>query len=566
MNCLRLAVLVLLPIAPSFAQTTPSPQVGDDANRPVLEGTQLLTSGDIDAALESFRKARQIAPDNIEAVVGLARTESLKPELHAQAQADYEAALSIRPTADLYAELALALFSAKDFPAAITSSKKALSLNPELLAAEMVYGNALSEIGDFDGAINVFSKACVQSRTADPQTNGNCGVWQVIPFLPGTAASIASARAWAYFKKGDCPSLALAEKDFIEAVSFEPNNPNLHDRLGTVLMGEGSTDLANCARNQSERADYLDRAWYQFRAAMNLDSKNPLYRGGFVALSEVLKRKPEYEGGIAAEPSKSELEQFLSEHSMTGSGRSSNSLQSLESLADNALDAERDKRVADTQDAVTDAMEAIRAQPTDGFAWGKLGHAYFDLGDYKNAEEATKKAVEIFSERFKNAPPPVESDEASTDLGMLGVYNEQLAEISEKLHKRRQATRYRDLALRALDLQRALQSSSPVPPSSGAAQQRTFRVEQRGGNGGHPAQTKPLPLNPPPPCPLPVHETCQMPSFNPQPYDPNNPQPYRAPDTRAYDHCLLGNQREDARYQQCLQQRQSQQQRDRQNH
>jgi hypothetical protein len=53
-------------------------------------------------------------------------------------------------------------------------------------------------------------------------------------------------------------------------------------------------------------------------------------------------------------------------------------------------------------------------------------------------------------------------------------------------------------------------------------------------------------------CPQPVHETCQMPSFNPQHYDPNNSHPYNAPDMREYNRCMANNRREDARYQRCL--------------
>ncbi len=346
-------------------------------------------------------------------------------------------------------------------------------------------------------------------------------------------------------------------------------------------MKEGWQGSASCARNQSERDDYLDRAWYQFRGAVNLDSKNALYRVEFVALSEVLKRKPEYDAGIATQPSKSEIDQLLTEHQITESGKPTDLLQSLESLEEKALDAERNETLSATQRAVADAKEAIRLDPMDGFAWGKLGSAYFDLGDYKNAEDATQKAVEIFDERAKSAPAPIlaelardrrskgldvppdlaeaESNDVSTDLSMLGVYLNQLADICHKLHKKREAARYREKALRVFDVQRMMQSSETTPHSLNAAQQPTVRVVPQGGSGGQ-TRPKPLPLNPAPPCPLPVHETCQMPAFNPQPYDPNNPQPYKAPDTRDYDRCVLGNQREDARYQQCLQQQPRQQQ------
>lgn len=454
MNCLGPAVLVFFAVIPLFAQTTPEPMVTDNARKLVLDGMQLLTGRHLNEALETFRQARAVAPHNIDAIIGLARTESLNPNLYAQAIADYGAALSIRPEAEIYGELAFVFLIAKEYPAAITASKKALNLNRELLAAEMVYGSALSEMGDLDNAISVFSKACVQSRATRSETNGNCGSWVLFPFLPGTEVSVASARAWAYFKKGDCLSLSLAERDFIEAQSFEPGNQDLHERLGSVLMAEGLPDLANCAHSQYEREDYLDRAWLQWRTALSLDSNNPIYRAEFVALSELLKRKPEYDGGLATEPTKNELEHFLTEHPITKSSEPSDSLASLKALEEKALAADRNHDLVATQRDVADAKETIRVQPTDGFAWGKLGRAYLHLGDYKNAEEATQKAIEIFRERAKNVPPPVFTgkDERGTDLRMLGIYYEQLAEISDKLHKKRAAARYRDSAIRALDL------------------------------------------------------------------------------------------------------------------
>ena len=371
MNCLRIGVLVLLPVVPLFAQTTPEPQVEDDAHRLVLEGTQLLT------------------------------------------------------------------------------------------------------------------------------------------------------------KKADCRSLALAQKDFEEAVSLNPAEADFHSRLAEAFMAQGLSNIGNFAHVGSERESLLDRAWSESRIALNLDSKNVLYRGEFVALSELLKRKPEYNGGLAVEPDKNELSQWLADHPSAASGKASDSLESLESLADNALDTERNKRLAGTQDAVTDAKEAIRAQPTDGLAWGKLGSAYFDLGDYKNAEEATKKAVEIFSERFKNAPPPDPLvpglNEVSSDLGMLGVYYAQLAEISQKLHKRRQAARYRDSAIRAFDLQRELPSPAP---------QTRLPLPQQSRQSSAPVCSVLL-------CALPQYEQCTTGGGN----DPG------------FLNCLARNRQEDARYRQCVDQR-----------
>jgi len=367
---------------------------------------------------------------------------------------------------------------------------------------------------------------------------------------------------WEYMKKGDCRSLSLAEKDFTDAISLEPQNAYLHGILGNVLLAQGSRDIGNCSQSESERNTYLNRAWLELRAAVNLDSTNVLDRAQFVALSELLRKKPEYDGGIARAPTKAELSEFVAQHPELQAPDSAapDSLESLKAQADSKLSAER-KQAVNTELAA--AKEAVRAQPTDGFAWSSLGEAYSRLGDYKNAYEATKEAVAIFTERFKPENPnwrelgdpnaAANAADAVSYGSMLVASYVRLAMICDKLHKKRESRRYEESATRTSDVLRMMQ------PSSGLAAP-PVRVEQQSRAGvTRQTQTAPSPQRPavrPTSCPLPMHEICQMPPFNPQPYDPNNLQPYRAPDTRDYDRCVLGNQREDARYQQCLQQQQ----------
>lgn len=290
---LAVPVLVLLSTISLAAQSTYTPeQAKSHVVELVLEGERFLEDGNINAALANFRQARRLAPDNIDAIIGLARAESLhmdkdgSADMLMQAQADYQAALASRPTAELYTQLGILLDKRQDRAAAINAYRKALDLNSQFLPAELGYGEALVNIGDFDNAIDVFSRACAQSRADHPGTSGGCG-----------SVAIAAERGWAYVQKGDCRSLSLAEKDFREAAALEPGDADLHFRLGHVLMGEGILKESNCGHSEREREAYFDQAWSQLRVAVNLDSANALYREEFVALSEILKRKPEYDGG-----------------------------------------------------------------------------------------------------------------------------------------------------------------------------------------------------------------------------------------------------------------------------
>ena len=418
-----LAALGLLSMVPLFGQGSPPER--SHVEQLVLERTRFLSEGNFNAALDNFQQAHNLAPDDIEALTGLARAESLhkdksgSADMSVQAQADYQTALASHPTAELYAELGDVLNGRKDYAAAINTYRRALDLSPKLLGAEVGYGNALASVGDFDNAINVYSRACPQSRADHPGTSGACG-----------DAGIAADRGWAFFKKQDCGSLSLAEKDFREATALEPGRADLHCRLGTVLMGEGGSLVKlkelNCGHGKRERQTYLDQAWSQLRIAVNLDSSNAQCREAFVVLSEVLKRKPEYDGGIAKEPDKAELSKLLADHPQLVSP---DSLESLESLQDAQISAENNK-------ALADAKEAVQLKPTDGLAWYHLGEAYMNLNDYETAEEPLKRALKLFSA----APPDLNP---STSVQILVNTLLSLADVCDKLHRKREAEHYR---------------------------------------------------------------------------------------------------------------------------
>jgi tetratricopeptide (TPR) repeat protein len=428
-----LAAVVLLLMVPLFGQGANLPgQAESHVGQLVAEGARLFTAGNINAALEEFRQAHSLAPDNVEAIIGLARAESKhadnsgKLDMQEQALADYQKALAMQPTAELYTELGVVLANRQDYAAAINAYRKALDLNPEFLEAQVLYGGALAEIGDLDNAIRFFSKICAQSGSVHPGTPTGCG-----------SAEILAGRGWAYYLKKDCPSLSLAEKDFSEALSLEPGKADLHGWLGNVFMMEGMENMSNCAHSKQERTAYDERAWSELRIAVNLDPSNVLNRGAFVALSEILKRKPEYNGGIAKEPDKSELSQLLPDHAP-------DSVESLESLEDKQLAAEHNN-------ALAAAKEAVRQKPTDGYAWFSLGKAYMDLDDYKSAEEPLKRALQAFLAAKPDWTLPLN---AQPSQSMAGSTAGLLSVVCDKLHRKREANRYRNLAIALLPTHR----------------------------------------------------------------------------------------------------------------
>jgi tetratricopeptide (TPR) repeat protein len=265
------------------------------------------------------------------------------------------------------------------------------------------------------------------------------------PKQDGANAGQFAIEGWSYLVKGGCANLAIAEKDFSQAVLLERGNADLHSRLGTVLMGEGLKNLSNCAHSKQERKAYLEHAWSEFQLSLNLDGSNVMNREAFVSLSEILKRKPEYDGGIAREPTKAELSQVLADHQAPKTPAASASLDSLESLEEAQLGDEKNK-------ALASARESVGLKPTDGYAWYALGNAYSNLSDYKSAEESFKRAIDLFIaapldtdfllRNGPNARQPALAMLANTELALADVY--------DHLNRKRDAGRYRRAALMLL--------------------------------------------------------------------------------------------------------------------
>jgi tetratricopeptide (TPR) repeat protein len=123
-----------------------------------------------------------------------------------------------------------------------------------------------------------------------------------------------------------------------------------------------------------------------------------------------------------------------------GGAQPSVSLNSLEALEDVQLGAEHDK-------ALADAKEGVRLKPTDGFAWYALGEAYLNLGDYASAEEPFKRALKAF---LAAPPEPGRPLRDQPSLTMAANATLALAQVCDRLHRKREAEHYRRSAIMLL--------------------------------------------------------------------------------------------------------------------
>ena len=123
---------------------------------------------------------------------------------------------------------------------------------------------------------------------------------------------------------------------------------------------------------------------------------------------------------------------------LQGDAEPAASLEPLGAMQDAQIDADNNK-------ALAAAKEVVRQKPTDGFAWYALGEAYIKLNDYKAAEEPLKRALKAF---LASSPPSDPKDH--TTVTMLATTSFALADVCDKLHKKREAERYRNGALMLL--------------------------------------------------------------------------------------------------------------------
>ena len=124
-----------------------------------IQGAANQEIGQLNAAVESFKKAVKIKPDYAVAYYNMGNVfqEQLKLD---KAIEVYKAAVKIKPTyADAYYNMGTTLASQNNFEGAIAAFEKALSIKPDFAEAFLNLGNAFNAIGKQEEAIQSFDMA-----------------------------------------------------------------------------------------------------------------------------------------------------------------------------------------------------------------------------------------------------------------------------------------------------------------------------------------------------------------------------------------------------------------------
>jgi tetratricopeptide (TPR) repeat protein len=183
-------------------------------------GVIFLARGRVDDAIVCLERALEISPDHANAWGNLGRA-LLQLGRTAEALQDFQRALEIEPCAKSHSDLGYALLQAGRVGEAITHCRKAVQLEPRFPEAQNTLGLALNQSGRLDEAISCFR---IVARLQPGSVDAHCSL------------------ALSLFKTRSGAPEAIAE--FKKAIALQPDNAELQNNLGWMLLQNGRADEA----------------------------------------------------------------------------------------------------------------------------------------------------------------------------------------------------------------------------------------------------------------------------------------------------------------------------------
>ena len=138
----------------------------------MMAGTDLMKKGDLDGAIQHFKEALKIEPENINAHLSMGLALGYKRNFDG-AISHFRAAIKINPRIpEIYNSLAVALAYTGKTDAAMAQLKKALEINPRFAKAHNSLGVMLAKAGKIDEGIDHLRKAIeIDPEYAEAQRN-----------------------------------------------------------------------------------------------------------------------------------------------------------------------------------------------------------------------------------------------------------------------------------------------------------------------------------------------------------------------------------------------------------
>ena len=212
-------------------------------------GTSLWKSGQLDAAIASYRRALELRPDYAMAHFNLA-TVLWKQQRLTEAEACYRTALACKPDyAEAWDNLGSVLKAQNKQDDAIASYRRAIEVSPNYPEAHNNLGTALLEQGRIEEATGYYRKA-LSLRPEYPEAHFNLGtaIWE----LGQPDAAVVCYENAIALRPHDTDAMlnlgtALKELGRLDGaadcyrrvLAVDPKHPEAHCNLGIVLLAQG---------------------------------------------------------------------------------------------------------------------------------------------------------------------------------------------------------------------------------------------------------------------------------------------------------------------------------------
>jgi tetratricopeptide (TPR) repeat protein len=369
-----------------------------------MQGVAYSRRGQKGEALDSFRNALKISPDNIQALQGTAQIEY--DEGNAAGIPVLQHLLHLRPTdSTSHGMIAVLEYQQGNCTAAVVHFEKAAALFKSQVQALHAYATCLVRLKRFDEAANVFQSALVlnpddrrerqllasiQLMAHKPQD----AIATLDPLLePKPDADTLELASTAYEESHDT---AKAVDTLRQALLLDPQNVNLYLDFAAISSAHQSFQVGINVMN--------DGIALQPKAASLYFARGVL----FVELAEYEKAQADFEAAYELDPNQSlsaaaqglaavqqnDLDQALASVQEKLARRPTDPIL-LYLQADVLTQKGAEPGTPEFETAMRSAKKAVALRPTLGPARGVLAKLYLQAGQYPEAITQCKKALEI---------------------------------------------------------------------------------------------------------------------------------------------------------------------------
>ncbi len=382
--------------------------IAQDATQLFAQGVELFNAGNIDEAIEVFRRIVANEPDFADAHYHLGLSYYRKAKFDRAIAAFQQTLKRLPRDADARVKLGMAYYKKGEASRAVEEYENALEIQPNNVEALNNLGMAYDELGGFNEAITVYQSA-LKISPEHAQLQVNLSVAQDLKAGKYSLKAYRGYRRGRDFVAGGKIDTAIAE--WKKAIADSPNYTQAHLSLAEVYFNQrrysaaiefytkaGQLDLDNPQifynlGNAYQRLAQLDQAVVAYQRALQID---PAFVHAYANMGNAFFEMERFDDAIAAyqdalqkDPNLVIVQSSIRTVQEVKAGKYSMEAYRLWKSGLDSLNT------GDIETAVQRWKEATRTSPRYAQAHESLGWAYFNLGQYDESIREYQTALQI---------------------------------------------------------------------------------------------------------------------------------------------------------------------------